>query len=184
MDSKQFAHVGGLLEYPPISSLSLWERARVRALSGSGPRSQILRDPDNLLQNIPHLLNHLKITEPHHLNPKPLKIERPPPIMNLSRLLIMLPPIQLHRELQLHTIKIQHKRRNRHLPPKLQSRHLSCTQPLPEHLLAIGLAGAQPAGESALVEGRAILHASRPCELGWKIHCRPDQPAVPPSPVC
>jgi hypothetical protein len=30
MDSKPIAQVGGILEYPPIGPLYLWERARVR----------------------------------------------------------------------------------------------------------------------------------------------------------
>jgi hypothetical protein len=30
LDSKQIVHVGGFLEYTPISPLSLWERVRVR----------------------------------------------------------------------------------------------------------------------------------------------------------
>jgi len=32
MDSKQIVQVGGFLKHPPISPLSLWERARVRGL--------------------------------------------------------------------------------------------------------------------------------------------------------
>jgi hypothetical protein len=32
MDSKQIVHVGGFLQHPPISPLSLWERVRVRGL--------------------------------------------------------------------------------------------------------------------------------------------------------
>ena len=34
MDSAQYVQVGVFLQYPPISPLSLWERARVRAFSG------------------------------------------------------------------------------------------------------------------------------------------------------
>jgi hypothetical protein len=33
MDSVKIFHVGGILEYPPISPLSLWERVRVRGFS-------------------------------------------------------------------------------------------------------------------------------------------------------
>jgi hypothetical protein len=32
-DSVKIFHVGGILAYPPISSLSLWERVRVRGFS-------------------------------------------------------------------------------------------------------------------------------------------------------
>jgi hypothetical protein len=31
MDSEEIFHVSGILQYPPISPLSLWERARERA---------------------------------------------------------------------------------------------------------------------------------------------------------
>jgi hypothetical protein len=34
MDSAKRVHVGVSLKYPPFSPLSLWERARVRALAG------------------------------------------------------------------------------------------------------------------------------------------------------
>jgi hypothetical protein len=34
MDSQPNVHVDVTLEYPPICSLSLWERARVRGFSG------------------------------------------------------------------------------------------------------------------------------------------------------
>ncbi|SDT24371.1 hypothetical protein SAMN05216496_3743 [Pseudomonas sp. Z003-0.4C(8344-21)] len=34
MDSPQHAQISATLEHPPISSLSLWERARVRGFSG------------------------------------------------------------------------------------------------------------------------------------------------------
>jgi hypothetical protein len=117
------------------------------------------RDFDDLLQNVVHLLHHLKITEAHDFNALSVQIARPALVMDQSRRFTVLSTIQLDRQPQLGTVKIQHVEWAGILTAKFQIGDLPGAKLLPEQVFAVGLFDAELAGE--LGEGRAILHASR-----------------------
>jgi len=124
-----------------------------------------------LLKHVTHPLNDLQIAKPHNLNTLLLKVKRSTLVMYFCRRLVMLTTIEFDGQLQFHAIKIQDVRRAWKLPTKLQIGDLPRTEFLPEEQFAVGLVGAQMAGELALVGGGAGGHASRPCEGGWRFNC-------------
>ncbi|KQN51224.1 hypothetical protein ASE98_23065 [Pseudomonas sp. Leaf48] len=142
MDSVQHAQAAVFPEKPTVSPLSQWERVRVRATAGSGSRSQVLRSPNNALQHIAHLLNHLQITEPHNPDPLLLQVLGSTQIMDSSRHLIVLTAIQFNGQFQFDAIKIQDIRRTWKLSAEFQIGDLPGPQFLPEQVFAVGLVGA------------------------------------------
>ncbi|SDT50179.1 hypothetical protein SAMN05216496_4954 [Pseudomonas sp. Z003-0.4C(8344-21)] len=72
---------------------------------------------------------------------------------------MVLPTIQLDRQFQFNAVKVQNIGWAGILTAKFQIGDLSGAKLLPEQVFAVGLFGAELAGE--LGEGRAILYASR-----------------------